>query len=340
VATPVKYSRLAVSGIAASSQYEEKKPTMPSTPGIARARPLDAAVRTTSSWKEVGALCVGDELASIDGAPSRVTGVHPHGVRHVMRVTFSDGRATEACAESLWRVYGDEWDAPQSISTKQMVRLLESRTLWIDMPHGDFGHQDPLALDPWVLGAILADGVPAEAPAEEEDADDGDVAVAVRSASTRYNALSASLAGLGLLGLAREREFVPPSFANACRRARIALLQGLLDNDGLISNRSDITLAVNSPRLAADVAELARSVGGWCRVDACEGRYTLHLRHPDPRQIFRLASKKNRFLAGCGDNARIAVASIVPARMTPTQGITVSHPSRLYITDDYIVIQE
>jgi len=288
----------------------------------------------------MGALAVGDELASVDGAPSRVTGIHPHGVRHVMRVTFSDGRATRACAETLWRVHGDEWDAAQSISTQQLVRLLDSRTLWIDMPHGDFGHQDPLALDPWILGAILADGAPADAPAEDEAADDGDLAVAVRSAPTRYNALSASLAGLGLLGLAREREFVPPPFATACRRARIALLQGLLDNDGVISNRGEITLAVTSRRLAADVVELVRSVGGWCRVDACEGRYTLHLRHPDPRQIFRLSSKKNRFLSGCGDNARIALASIVPAGVAPTQGITVSHPSRLYITDDYIVIQE
>jgi replicative DNA helicase len=305
-------------------------------PSMGKAQPLDAQVRTRTGWKEMGALQAGDELASVDGAPSVVTGVFPQGERQVYRVTFTDGRSTECCAEHLWQVHSDAWEGPRVIETAQMQRHLGTHQLWIDMARGDFGEDEALPLDPWMLGAILADGVPDVPPPEPEEGD-GDMTVAVRTTPTRYNALSVALRKLGLSGLAREREFIPPAYLNATRRTRLALLQGLLDTDGEISPAGEITFRVAGAQLAADVVQLVRSVGGWCRQDRSARGFVLNIGHPDPRHVFRLSSKRNRFLSGCGDVARIALASIVPTRVTATQCIAVSHPSRLYITDDYVV---
>ncbi len=303
-------------------------------PSMGKAQSLDCQVKTRAGWKAMGEIRVGDELASVDGAPSMVTGVFPQGERQVYRIAFSDGRSTECCAEHLWRVHGDGWQGARVIATEDVIRLLGSRLLWIDVARGDFGHDDPLPIDPWVLGTILADGIPQDPPSEE---DDGDTAVAVRTAPTRYNVLSVALTKLGLAGLPREREFVPELYKNASRRTRIALLQGLLDTDGEISDEGEITLRIAGQRVAHDIVDLVRSVGGWCRCVRGARGFVLHVGHADPRQVFRLSSKRSRFLSGCGDTARIAIASVTPTRVTQTQCIAVSHPSRLYITDDYVV---
>ena len=297
---------------------------------------IDSRVRVPLGWKSVGRLVVGDPVASDDGAPSRVTGVLPKGEQQVYRVVLSDGRAVECGVGHPWTVHSDGWESPRICSAGEVAQLLQRRMLWVDLPRGHFGHEDPLPLDPWMLGAVLADGAPEE-PATDLEDDAGGEALAVASAGTRFNALNAALARLGLSGVAREREFIPDLFLNAARRSRLAVLQGLLDTDGEISAEGEITLRVVSELLASDVVEIVRSVGGWCRCDREPRAFVLHIGHANPRLVFRLSSKKNRFLSGCPDTARIAVVSIQPTRVTATQRISVSHASGLFITNNYIV---
>ncbi len=85
---------------------------------MGKAQPLDAQVRTRTGWKRMGDLQIGDALASVDGQPSMVTGIYPQGVRQVYKVTFSDGRSTECCAEHLWSVHYRSWDAPRVLNTE------------------------------------------------------------------------------------------------------------------------------------------------------------------------------------------------------------------------------
>jgi replicative DNA helicase len=63
-------------------------------PSMGKAQPLDAKIKTTTGWKVMGELRLGDELASVDGRRSLVSGIFPQGVKPVFRVTFSDGRST------------------------------------------------------------------------------------------------------------------------------------------------------------------------------------------------------------------------------------------------------
>jgi replicative DNA helicase len=67
------------------------------------------------------------------------------------------------------------------------------------------------------------------------------------------------------------------------------------------------------------VAEVVRSVGGWCKVQE---------RVAHAGRAWRLEIALDR---------PVALASITPTRCVQAQCISVSHPSRLYVTDDYVV---
>jgi replicative DNA helicase len=337
-------------------------------PSMGKAQSLDARIKTPTGWTAMGALQIGDALASIDGAASIVTGIYPQGVRAVYRVAFNDGRATEACAEHLWRVYSDAWDGFRIVSTEALARLLEEdgHVLWIDAVSGDFGHGDALPLDPWILGSMLGDahageGLPAYSPTLDKEriaAVHGGLRTEARRPSKKGsravaglpNLLEHSLEALGLWGLQGHEKFIPEGYLTARRSVRLALLQGLLDTQGRAQDTGAIHLTTTSYRLAGDVTHLVRSLGGWCRLSdqrttseyrsekTCgKAAYALEIRHADPASLLLISSKRRTLRKGCEGSARPIVASVTPSRVVPTQCIAVSHPSRLYITDDYVV---
>src|SRR5947209_3812991 len=131
-------------------------------PSMGKAQPVDAMVKTLTGWTRMGNLRPGDALASVDGRPSMVSGVFPQGPRQVYRVTFSDGRSTECCAEHLWRVHSRDWRAPRLLTTKRVAEMLGRKRyrhrLWIDAPAGVDGDAAALPIDPWLLGALLGEG--------------------------------------------------------------------------------------------------------------------------------------------------------------------------------------
>jgi replicative DNA helicase len=350
-------------------------------PSMGKAQPIDSRIKTPSGWSEMGALQVGDAVASIDGAPSIVTGVFPQGVRQVYRITFSDGRSTEACAEHLWRVYFRLWDQPRIVSTEKLIDMLSRKRyrhrLWIDQVSGDFGHHDPLPVDPWALGALLGDGTfvggsPMFSTAETEMLErfqdragaevalhhnsryDWRVVAATRPVTTFYgrgpNPLIEDLRSVGLWGVQSHEKFIPRIYRNACRPARLALLQGLLDTDGWVEKFGAVRFCTTSYRLAKEVVELVRSLGGWCTLsdkrttysykgEKKAGRlaYVLNIHHPEPRSLFTLSHKRDRLPERYQRSSRPTLISIVPTRVVPTQCISVSHPSKLYVTDEYVV---
>jgi replicative DNA helicase len=351
-------------------------------PSMGKAQPLDARVRTPHGWKEMGDLAVGDALASVDGAPSIVTGVFPQGEKQIYRVTFSDGRSTECCAEHLWRVHYRDWDHPRTVTTKTLIEMLQRvryrSRLWIDMASGDFGHNDNLPMDPWLLGALLGDGslcgtslrfsnVCAEVLDRVREriestmelvsagrcdyrivrTDRGHVADVAGGAG---NPLKKALEDMGLWGATSELKFIPQCYLDATREVRLELLRGLLDTDGWVERWGSIRLSTASRRLADDVALLVRSLGGWCSIiekaprytykgESMAGRpaYVCHISHPEPRSLVLMSEKQGRLPERWTRQKRLTVKSIEPTRMAAAQCISVSHGSRLYLTDDYVV---
>ncbi|HSU42767.1 MAG TPA: replicative DNA helicase [Casimicrobiaceae bacterium] len=351
-------------------------------PSMGKAQPLDARVRAVDGWKRMGELRVGDALASLDGAPSFVSGVFPQGTREVHRVTFSDGRSCECCAEHLWRVHFRNWPAPRVLRTDRIAAMLTRKRyqdrLWIDMPSGDFGRCTDLPLDPWVMGALLGDGNLTQSTIRFSTVVDAmrermmqriDSALELVTAGgidwrivqrhrgrvqgvsgVTQNSLTRAIKALGLWGLSSHEKFIPRAFLDASRRQRLDLLRGLLDTDGWVERWGTIRYATASRRLADDMIELVRSLGGWCSVSSKRSRYTHRgerrdgresyvctLHHHDPKSLLLLCEKQARALVAPQRRKRPTFASIVPSRVTQTQCISVTHPSRLYLTDDYVV---
>ncbi|MBI2217998.1 MAG: replicative DNA helicase [Candidatus Rokubacteria bacterium] len=351
-------------------------------PSMGKAQPLDAPVKTVTGWKRMGDLRLGDALASIDGRPSFVSGIFPQGRQQIHRVTFSDGRSTECTAEHLWRVHDRRWREPRVLTTERVAALLRRaryrHRLWIDAPSGDFGHDEPLPIDPWLLGARLGDGKlsgsslmfsTADAEIRELVLEHATAAFALRAgggddwrivqaagahrkgvAGVAPNTLMESLRRLGLWGIRSEEKFIPAVYLNASRDARLALLSGLMDTDGWVERWGSARFCSTSARLARDVADLVRSLGGWCSVrrrrttyshagtrHAGRPAYVCNIQHSEPKTMFQLSSKRARPLSAPRRRRWPVFVSVEPTRLSEAQCIAVTHPSRTYITGDYVV---
>jgi replicative DNA helicase len=353
-------------------------------PSMGKAQPLDAMVKTLTGWKAMGDLEVGDGLASVDGRPSVVTGTFPQGELDTYTVSFSDGRSAQACGEHLWRVMYRDWNSPRVLSTKEIQTLLTRKRylnrLWIEQVSGDFGSDEELPLDPWVLGSLIGDGCLTGSgtirfsTASEEMLgrlaerlpDDIELAHAgrydyrvVQSSRGRVkghqgvvsNPVRLAISALGLSGVTSDQKFIPEIYLRANRAARLDLLRGLLDTDGWVEKWGSIRLSTASRRLARDVATLVRSLGGWCSIAERTpsftnvmgqkvpgmNAYVCHIAHPDPQSLFLLSDKTARLPSKRARQKRLTVSAVEPSRRVPCQCISVSHPSRLYVTDEYVV---
>jgi replicative DNA helicase len=162
------------------------------------------------------------------------------------------------------------------------------------------------------------------------------------------DSLKEELKILGLWATRSETKFVPEIYKTANRRSRLALLRGLLDADGRVERTGCIRFATSSEQLADDVLELARSLGGWatnnskqpvCAHD-CEQRrgrtsFVVNIAHPEPASLFTLPEKRAR---ATRVRRKLPVfVSIEPVRQAEARCIAVTHPTQLYITDDYVV---
>jgi replicative DNA helicase len=349
-------------------------------PSMGKAQPLDSKVLTSAGWKCMGSLRVGDELASVDGRESRVTGVFPQGEREVYRVEFSDGRSAECCLEHLWRVHYRGWKVPRVISTGQLVEMLERQRyrgrIWIETFSGEFGTNETLPVDPWLLGVLLGDGtthgatvqfstasaellemVRQVAGADFEITTSGgyDYRIVQRGPKTRGrgfrtpNPLKASLESLGVWGCRAPDKFIPKQYLNASLHDRTRLLKGLLDTDGWVERWGSIRFATCSERLVQNIVDLVRSIGGTAsyfakqtcytyRDESRAGRpaYVCNLQVPAELGLVLLREKEERRKPRTRTR-RLTIRSIKPARFTQTQCIAVSHPSHTYVTDGFTV---
>jgi replicative DNA helicase len=351
-------------------------------PSMGKAQPLDARVKTATGWKRMGDLRLGDDLASVDGRRSRLRAIFPQGVRPIFRVTFSDGRSTECTGDHLWRVHHRSWSEPRILTTDRVAAMLRTvkyrHRLWIDAPSGQYGHEDPLPLDPWLLGALLGDGKLSGSSVMFSTADAEMLERLGQRATARYalravggydgrivqpagahrndtagvapNGLMSALQTLGLWGIRGEAKFIPDTYLDASPQARRELLRGLMATDGWVERRGSVRFYSTSEPLARGVVQLVRSLGGWCSIRTRRtasrhrgigkpGRpaFVCNIQYPETKELVRPAIKRNRALAAVQRRWRPVFTSVEPIGTAEAQCISVTHPSGLYITDDYVV---
>ncbi len=339
-------------------------------PSMGKMQATDSRVLASDgTWRMMGDLKIGDSLASVDGRPSIVTGVFPHGAKQLYRVTFSDGRSTEAGAEHLWRVMYREWDSPKVVDTAKVIKLLGHKRyrgrLWVDLVSGDFGHDANLPIDAYTLGTIISNGgisgkgVLISTPyhsvigrVQKEVANHGAYLSHACDVTWRMNgsaSIKSGLRSLGLMGLTSDAKFIPQAYLSASRPSRASLLQGLIDGDGWVEKFGAIRYGTSSYRLACDVQDLVRSLGGLATVSQKNPRYrykgqkmagrkawVVNIMFADGSPYVSVPFKLNR-VSNRSRQPRLTFKSIEPSRIHDAQCISVSHPEQLYVTDDYIV---
>lgn len=149
----------------------------------------------------------------------------------------------------------------------------------------------------------------------------------------------------GLAGAGSFHKFIPKEYLVGTIDERWALLRGLMDTDGWAEADGDTYYCTVSRRLRDDVALLARSLGAYVTLREKNARdqhgngslaYTLRIKVADGAQLFTLDRKRQ----SCGrapQSMGRPIVSIVPTRIAFARCIKVSHPSGLYLTNDYIL---
>lgn len=163
------------------------------------------------------------------------------------------------------------------------------------------------------------------------------------------NPITNCLREMGLHGKMAHEKAVPPSYLINSKEVRLAVLQGLMDTDGSCDKNGTIEFCSTSEQLADDVAFLVRSFGGKVRKtsrvtsytykgEKKQGRrsYRLWIRLPQV-QPFRLARKLANMVRPVSTCDEHVLHTIEPWGEADSVCISVAHPSRLYITRDFIV---
>lgn len=279
-----------------------KSKLVPLATGSGKAQPLSAGIKVPGGWSTMGEMHVGTSIIAKDGSVAKVNGIYPQGYTPVYEVSFEDGRVTEASSEHLWKLHVtyNSVSGYRVIDTRVLKELLETTpaVISVDLVEPEQSKDVPLQIDPYILGNNL-----------------------------RHVGVDRSL----LAG-----------YLNASHMQRIRLLQGLLDSYGTISLDGFITYHTSDIGLRDLVIEVARSVGGiagYTANDAPKPQYIISIKH---KHAHYLTASRVRITeiekAGVTSSASfLRVTSVKYIGMKETQCISIDHPDKLYITDNYIV---
>ncbi|MFG2789388.1 helicase-related protein [Streptomyces sp. NPDC048419] len=339
--------------------------------GSGKAQPLDSLVLTPTGFRRMGDMGVGDEVVVPDGEIACIDGVFPQGERDVWRLVLSDGSSVECDDEHLW-IVGTScgWHRGQTpkVLTTREIRLdtfkANGSSKWY-IPAAtpvDLGGDRGLPLDPYLFGVLLGDGSFRHdlhlSTMDDEVRDAVAAAVApecrlvpVEGSRCDYtiqltrrvggvrNPVIQTLRDLHLWGMTSHGKFVPDQYKNSSVKDRLALLQGLLDTDGTVqADGLSISLCSASRRLADDVAWIVRSLGGRARVLPKRAAFNVSVALPDEYAPFRLTRKADRVRPRPKYNTfRRGIRAVEYVGRKPVQCISVAHPSRAYVTDNFTV---
>jgi len=346
--------------------------------GVGKSQRLSSKIYTPTGYKLMGEIKVGDQVINPDGGYANVIGIFPQGVMDIYRVTFSDGSFTDCTAEHLWEVRSPlrKWRGrPAYVKPLHQIMsepLAHPTTgnyqVFIPMTKPVEFQKRLLLIHPYVLGALLGDGhmaAPDITCADQEILDEVERLSQpnmVLRHSDRYtwslistsrdipNHIRLSIRDLQLNDKTAKNKFVPQQYLYSCVEDRIALLQGLFDTDGNVSNGGGVEYLTISKQLAQDVKELAQSLGGTVtfrtkiptytyKGEKREGSlaYRLRIKLPSHIMPFRLSRKANAYRPQGKYEPHRSIVKIEHVGQDYAQCIMLDSENQLYVTDEYIV---
>ena len=363
-----------VSGLAMSTE------SIPYRQGNYNAQPLSSKVLTTNGWKKMGDIQEGDLVVDPYGQPSKVCGVYPQGVRDVYTVTLRDGSTARACYQHLWEAKTKGMTSSRVMDTLELKERVDKGQL-VYLPAiqpVEYEAIQPLPLDPYTMGVLLSEGsltagaafaqdenghemierVRAELPNEHFlTSHNGMHKVTVHQGGTQTNRTTTgrnlyvtALRDLGLFGKRAWEKFIPDVYKYASIEDRTALLRGIMDGDGAISEAGQITFTSSSEQFRNDVVEVINSLGGRATTWTQDEVFYTSPSQAEPKQArpaykigavkiginpFFITRKAERFVPR-DDRAFRRVVSVEFDGQEEVQCIKVSADSHLYVTDNFV----
>lgn len=268
--------------------------------GQGKLQPLDAKIKVPGGWSTMGEMKVGTQVIAKDGTTTEVTAVYPQGIVDVYKLTFADGRSTEAGAEHLWKVYyintqpHKRWRVVDTLEVLRLISMPNPR-VYIDLCDSEISPDIALPIDPYFLGLILGNGCLTGASITYSTQDQCtidyiqnilptsvsikhrsgyDYAITNKVRDGKGNVVIQSLRDLGLFGKLSNTKFVPSVYLSSSTQQRLAILQGLLDTDGTVGKDGNISFGTTSNQLAKDVQYLVRSLGGIAAISNRQTHFT------------------------------------------------------------------
>ncbi|WP_237205095.1 replicative DNA helicase [Rothia nasimurium] len=228
-------------------------------PAMGKALALDTPIPTPTGWTTMGDIRVGDTVLGADGHPTTVTNATDVMTgRPCFKVIFDDGTEIIADAEHQWltetrasrrarssalagsgggrvrtsvgaqvRTTAEIRETVRCVTADRRANHSITNARPLQLPEAD------LLVAPYTLGIWLGDDSTALAPSAK------------------------SLRTLGVLN----NKHIPMQYLRASEAQRRALLAGLLDSDGTVTNAGCIQFTVTNRQLAYDTQELALSLG-------------------------------------------------------------------------------
>ncbi len=337
---------------------------------FSEAQPLTAKILTPTGWISMGDVQVGDLVIGSNGMPTEVVGISPQTTEDVYRITFSDGGSTECTDNHLWTVThitnNNTKTVPLSWLRQHELRMANG--VWSRyIPYVDAINFEPknLHVDPYLMGLLLGDGSFSNygtiklTSADEEILDYVRKEIAQHTLELKHisrydyriaspdgnrfaNYYNTAIRSYGLEGKRSWEKSVPREYLEGSVEQRLALLQGLMDTDGTVSEARHTSFAVTSKQLALDVQYLVRSLGGWARLDERPSDkgyrtiYNVSISMPLGTIPFRLARKDKR----CFGRYYVRHRSLQQIDYTGkkvVQCIKVAAVDGLYVTDDFVI---
>jgi replicative DNA helicase len=303
-------------------------------PAIGKALALDTPLPTPAGWTTMGEVQVGDQVVGADGQHVAVVAATEVMIgRDCYLVEFSDGSSVVADANHQWTTDCGE---VRSVSTTQELSLLakDSNRLQahtLPLVKALVGDSVDLPVGPYSLGVRLAEAC---CRIGEAEPDYQEISMMVEGEGYDRHDLAGVVQRAGVVG----SPHIPRAYLRAPVADRRALLAGLLDYSGAVTEDGTVLITSLSRRLAQELFELLASLGISPLVSGESSRRIgdpagVTLSFETDEQVFRVHSKDFAHKELRGDSSQPArhITAISNVPSVPVRCIEVDSGDHLFL---------
>lgn len=347
--------------------------------GSGKGLPIDAKICTPTGWKRNGDLQIGDAVVGSNGKATRVTGIFDKGKVSAYKITFSDGVETVCDKDHLWtvqkqsqRAESGNWFVENTENIYKHYQNMKCRSQYLYIPIVApvefYGYEEYRNMNPWLLGFLLGDGCFQKSMITMSTNEDDLREKVVDIIGRDYGACEwithkknydwrfcggytlHDIKSLGLECKHSYEKFIPKEYLFAPIEVRLAVLQGLFDADGCISNGTIYEYSTTSKQLADDVVFIVESLGGTAKVKEKIPTYTYNGEKRIGKKAYRIFFKLYNFKPFTSEKHSAAyrkrthynkayriIKKIEPCEPITSRCITVDAEDQLYVTEHFVV---